>query len=103
MMAKRQKDPTAQIRCKQCVEAEAAKERAAAAQRQASRTETTGASESERLEYACSACGNSLPASSFNRTQLNKGPEKQRCQASPRLHPLWAHALSVRAGLRCRT
>ncbi|KAL3913258.1 MAG: hypothetical protein SGPRY_008048 [Prymnesium sp.] len=70
-------DPSAAIRCKMCVEAEAEAERKVAAERQA--TSKREASD-EPADYLCSSCSRSLPASAFNRTQLSKGVEKQRCQ-----------------------
>ena len=74
------------MRCKTCVDAAAEAERKAAAARQASAVAANAGSrgvlagEGEPLEHVCSACKKSLPASAFNRTQLNKGAEKQRCQ-----------------------
>lgn len=70
-------DPSAAIRCKMCVEAEAEAERKVAAERQA--TSKCEASD-EPAQFLCSSCSRSLPASAFNRTQLSKGVEKQRCQ-----------------------
>ena len=54
-------------------------ERTAAAARQASKPVAAGEAETE--EHECSACAKKQVASAFNRTQLSKGPGKQRCRA----------------------
>lgn len=85
-LQKRQKEGLdTPVRCKKCVESEAAAERKAAAERQAARTESTptssaGTSSDMTEETQCSACSRQLPVASFNRTQLSKGAGKQRCR-----------------------
>ena len=71
------KEPAAQLRCQQCVAAEAESERQAAAAKQAARAATDTA---DAEKHQCSTSTQQLAASSFNRTQLSKGPGKQRCQ-----------------------
>ena len=98
MLDKARRDEHAPIRCKECVEAAAAEERAVAAAKQAAK-----ASVAETLpaapvptdgpnalppppppppteQHVCSACGKTLAAEAFNRTQLAKGVGKQRCR-----------------------
>lgn len=60
-----------------CVNATAEAERKVAAEKQAG---IVSVENGEALEHVCSTCKRSLPTSSFNRTQLSKGIEKQRCQ-----------------------
>jgi len=72
MMERYQKQPTINLRCKQCVDAQAQAERSAACARQAATVMSD-----ER--HMCSACKQTLPASRFTRAQLSKGSEKQRC------------------------
>jgi hypothetical protein len=63
------------MRCKACVAGAAELERLAAAQRQSAQDQPSA----ETLER-CAQCARSLPHASFNRSQLSKGAEKQRCQ-----------------------
>lgn len=74
-LEKHRRDPTAALRCKTCVAGAAEAERLAAAQRQGA-----AASSSEQPLERCAQCARSLPCSSFNRSQLSKGADKQRCQ-----------------------
>ncbi|KAJ8598280.1 hypothetical protein CTAYLR_006006 [Chrysophaeum taylorii] len=69
MQEKRRKDPTAALKCKQCVDAEAKAEQAKAAAK--------GPADGE--QHTCSACAKKIPASRFTKPQLKKGPGKQRC------------------------
>uniref|UniRef100_A0A7S0JH32 Stc1 domain-containing protein n=1 Tax=Calcidiscus leptoporus TaxID=127549 RepID=A0A7S0JH32_9EUKA len=81
MLEKRRKDASLPIRCKSCVEEAAVREREQAAKRQAERiAEGAGGDKFCQDQHTCSACEIVLPASAFNRTQLSKGTEKQRCQ-----------------------
>ncbi|KAG8470194.1 hypothetical protein KFE25_008615 [Diacronema lutheri] len=75
-LERHRRDPTAPLRCVACVEAAAAVERQAAADKQRLAT----ADDAAGAEHVCSACARSLPAAAFNRNQLSKGGEKQRCQ-----------------------
>ena len=99
---RQQKDPNATVKCKQCVEAVAAEERAQAAARQAERARAAAekppeqdqgsssaidvsddavpAQPSAPATHECSACLKQLPSDAFNRTQLVKGAGKQRCR-----------------------
>ena len=86
---KKQKDESAKVTCKQCVEAAAAEERNQAAARQAERQKSQpataidisdGAAPAPQL-HACATCAKELSADAFNRTQLSKGAGKQRCRA----------------------
>jgi hypothetical protein len=74
-LEKHRRDSTAPLRCKACVEAAAEAERRAAAEKQRLAAPTDDGS-----EHMCSACEKALPATAFNRSQLSKGPSKQRCQ-----------------------
>lgn len=74
-LEKHRRDPTAAMRCKSCAAGAAEAERLAAAQRQGA----TSPSAAQPLER-CAQCARALPASSFNRSQLSKGADKQRCQ-----------------------
>mmetsp|Transcript_2500 Transcript_2500/g.4177 ORF Transcript_2500/g.4177 Transcript_2500/m.4177 type:complete len:162 (-) Transcript_2500:25-510(-) len=87
MVEKSRKEPNAPLKCKECVEAAAEAERAAATKR---RTEAekaspapgdgSSASGEQPLLNECANCKKGLPASSFSRAQLTqKGPGKQRC------------------------
>jgi hypothetical protein len=67
--------------CKSCVDSKAEAERSAAAARQpvdGAGAASAGGAEGEH--QPCAACSRSLSASLFNRTQLSKGPGKQRCR-----------------------
>ena len=90
---RRQKDPAAAVKCKQCVEAVAAEERQQAAARQAQRAASEAAvpagsgsvtvdvTDSEApVLHECSSCARRLGAEAFNRTQLVKGVGKMRCR-----------------------
>ena len=107
-LERRQKDPAAAVKCKQCVEAAAAEERQQAAARQAQRaasgaavgaaaTAATVASEAGApagdgsvaidvtdgeapVLHECSSCARRLLGEAFNRTQLSKGAGKMRCR-----------------------
>mmetsp|Transcript_22342 Transcript_22342/g.68011 ORF Transcript_22342/g.68011 Transcript_22342/m.68011 type:complete len:186 (-) Transcript_22342:219-776(-) len=72
-MIERHRSHDAKLTCKQCVEAAAATERAAATAK-VEAEDGTGA-----VEAVCSACGVSKPASRFTRAQIQKGEGKQRC------------------------
>ena len=84
------KDSTAALKCKNCVAAAAEAERKASASKQSATTNSSssggggggggsgGGSDGSELSE-CSVCKNQLPAASFNKTQLRKGPGKQRC------------------------
>ena len=98
---KRQKDASAPMKCKQCVEQAAADERAQAAARQKERA-ATDAKSSDHPKAAgdaaaidisdgssgaqppqlhkCATCERELASDAFNRTQLSKGAGKQRCR-----------------------
>lgn len=78
------------LRCKQCI-AEAQKQEQGVsatgvedAKVSVESSESTNSSGDPGGEcstvHPCSACSKSLPASSFNRNQLNKGEGKQRCK-----------------------
>lgn len=91
------------LKCRQCVEAEARKEQEAAAAtvNAATAASTASAKLSDASEvgaaavaasllqlegadtvmYRCGSCHQSLPHDSFNRNQLQKGAEKQRCRS----------------------
>jgi hypothetical protein len=80
MQEKHRKSPTAELKCKSCVEKMVAEERGAAASKQETIFSAGDASGSELHE--CSKCKNELAADAFNKNQLrNKGPGKQRCKA----------------------
>jgi hypothetical protein len=63
---KRQKEPQAAIRCKACVDGAAAREREAAAARQAAHGDSGG---STCEMHECAACGRQRSSADFNRTQ----------------------------------
>jgi len=54
---------------------------------------------SNEEQFTCSLCSTVFPRESFNRNQLNKGPEKQRCKAC--VEKTVAEELQSTAG--CRT
>ncbi|KAJ1619760.1 hypothetical protein T492DRAFT_1083288 [Pavlovales sp. CCMP2436] len=76
-LEKHRRDPTAAMRCKTCVEAAAAAERGAAAERQRQAPLTAVGDEDA---VVCSACARAHAPAAFNRSQLSKGVDKQRCQ-----------------------
>ena len=78
---KRRKDENAKISCKNCVSAKQEKERADAAARvaDAGPKETLAAGDDADAEHVCSSCNVPRPASAYSRTQIMKGPTKQRC------------------------
>ena len=78
---KHRKEPEAPMKCKSCVEEAAQKERDAAASKAASSAAVAGSSSADAgaTEHECSACKKSLPAAAFSRSNLSKGPGKQRC------------------------
>ena len=90
MLQLKQKDESAKIKCKACVEKAQAQERAAAAEKAAAKSAAAGATEvldvsdgdaaAVKAEHDCAACGRRLGAAAFNKTQLSKGPGKQRCR-----------------------
>lgn len=73
-LERHRRDPNAQLRCKACTEAAAAVQRSIAAEKQKL------APTADAQKHVCSACSRELPFAAFNRNQLSKGPEKQRCQ-----------------------
>ena len=86
MVAKRQKDVDAALKCKDCTEKQAQEERANAAAKAAAAATTGDAAGTTSSDVAsgdgheCAACKKTLPAQAFSRAQLNnKGPGKQRC------------------------
>ena len=82
MLARRQRDADAPLRCKGCVEKGAAAVRAAAAARQA---ESARASEVAggvvHDKHVCGECGDALPAPAFSPNQLSRQRKglKARC------------------------
>ena len=75
MCAKRVKDISAKLKCKECVERQVALERGPPVAQV-----SDDGSDANVAKHECAACNQSLPASSFSRAQLNnKGPGKQRC------------------------
>eukprot|EP00282_Hemiselmis_andersenii_P002737 CAMPEP_0114174190 /NCGR_PEP_ID=MMETSP0043_2-20121206/36256_1 /TAXON_ID=464988 /ORGANISM="Hemiselmis andersenii, Strain CCMP644" /LENGTH=110 /DNA_ID=CAMNT_0001272275 /DNA_START=1 /DNA_END=330 /DNA_ORIENTATION=+ len=78
MQEKRRGDLNAPLKCIECVEKAQALEREAAAQKRAQAAASGEGSGGEA--HVCSACKEEKPALAFNKTQLNKGEGKQRCQ-----------------------
>ena len=71
--------PEAPMKCKVCVEAAAQQERDVAASKTAASGAAAPAGEGPSEKHECSSCKNALPATAFSRSNLSKGPGKQRC------------------------
>ena len=79
-MEKHRNDPNAPMKCKTCVEAAAQQERdVAAAKTAAAGGAAVPATEGPPESHECSSCKSALPATAFSRSNLSKGPGKQRC------------------------
>lgn len=77
---KHRKEPDAPMKCKTCVEAAAQQERDVAATKTAAAGgAAVPAGEGPSEGHECSSCKSALPAAAFSRSNLSKGPGKQRC------------------------
>uniref|UniRef100_A0A7S0EW07 Stc1 domain-containing protein n=1 Tax=Phaeocystis antarctica TaxID=33657 RepID=A0A7S0EW07_9EUKA len=76
---KHRKEPDAPMKCKTCVEAAAQEERDVAATKTAAGGAAVPAGDGPSEGHECSSCKNALPATAFSRSNLSKGPGKQRC------------------------
>lgn len=76
---KHRKEPDAPMKCKTCVEAAAQQERDVAASKTAASVAAVPAGEGLSEGHECSSCKNALRATAFSRSNLSKGPGKQRC------------------------
>lgn len=70
------------LRCKQCTEATARAEQAAAAEKVAKvpASSSSGNAEGSSETAKCSACKKDLSTDLFNKNQLRKGDDKRRCR-----------------------
>eukprot|EP00965_Chrysotila_dentata_P211934 6186725-Pleurochrysis_carterae.AAC.5 len=69
---------------------------------QAAKRQAERAPAADDEKHTCSACKAALPTSAFNRTQLSKGPEKQRCQQCVAASEQESQAaVEERCGARC--
>ena len=72
-------EPAAPMKCKTCVEAAAQQERDVAATKTAASGAAVPPAVGSSEGHECSSCKTALPATAFSRSNLSKGPGKQRC------------------------